>query len=228
MNGTLYGVGVGPGDPKLMTYRAVETILRCPVLAVPAEGKGSAVSYKIASGMVERLDEKECLNLSTPMTKDQALLDAAYQAAAEAIIEKLRQGRDVAYLTLGDPTIYCTYIYIHRLVRARGFAAEIINGVPSFCAVSAKLGDSLVDRAEQLHVIPSTYDVEQALALPGTKVLMKAASKMLAVKQALKDKGLRGAMIENCGMEGERRYASVEDIPDQPSYYSVIVVKERQ
>lgn len=228
MNGTLYGVGVGPGDPKLMTYRAVETILRCPVLAVPAEGKGSAVSYKIASGMVERLDEKECLNLSTPMTKDQALLDAAYQAAAEAIIEKLRQGRDVAYLTLGDPTIYCTYIYIHRLVRARGFAAEIINGVPSFCAVSAKLGDSLVDRAEQLHVIPSTYDVEQALALPGTKVLMKAASKMPAVKQALKDKGLRGAMIENCGMEGERRYASVEDIPDQPSYYSVIVVKERQ
>ena len=228
MNGTLYGVGVGPGDPKLMTYRAVETILRCPVLAVPAEGKGSAVSYKIASGMVERLDEKECLNLSTPMTKDQALLDAAYQAAAEAIIEKLRQGRDVAYLTLGDPTIYCTYIYIHRLVRARGFAAEIINGVPSFCAVSAKLGDSLVDRAEQLHVIPSTYDVEQALALPGTKVLMKAASKMPAVKQALKDKGLRGAMIENCGMEGERRYASVEDIPDQPSYYSVSVVKERQ
>ena len=79
-----------------------------------------------------------------------------------------------------------------------------------------------------MSVIPSTYDVEQALALPGTKVLMKAASKMPAVKQALKDKGLRGAMIENCGMEGERRYASVEDIPDQPSYYSVIVVKERQ
>lgn len=228
MNGTLYGVGVGPGDPKMMTYRAVETILRCPVLAVPAEGKGSAVSYKIASGMVEGLDEKECLNLSTPMTKDQALLDAAYQAAAEAIIDKLRQGKDVAYLTLGDPTIYCTYIYVHRLVREQGFDAEIINGVPSFCAVSAKLGDSLVDRAEQLHVIPSTYDVEQALALPGTKVLMKAASKMPAVKQALKDKGLRGAMIENCGMEGERRYASVEDIPDQPSYYSVIVVKERQ
>ena len=81
IKGTLYGVGVGPGAPRLMTYLAVDTIQKCPVIAVPADGKENAVSYKIASGIVENLDEKECLNLTTPMTKDKAVLNAAYQAA---------------------------------------------------------------------------------------------------------------------------------------------------
>lgn len=226
MKGTLYGIGVGPGDPRLMTYLAVDTIKRCPVIAVPADGKGKAVAYKIASGIVEDLDAKECLNLSTPMTKDKAILDAAYQTAADTIIEQLEQGKDVACLTLGDPTIYSTYIYIHRLVKAKGYKTEIVNGIPSFCAVSAKLGDSLVDRSEQLHVIPSTYDIEDGLKLPGTKVLMKAASKMPIVKETLKRNDLKGAMIENCGMPEEHIYYGVDEIPDQASYYSIIVVKE--
>ena len=226
MKGTLYGIGVGPGDPRLMTYLAVDTIKRCPVIAVPADGKGKAVAYKIASGIVEDLDAKECLNLSTPMTKDKAILDAAYQTAADTIIEQLEQGKDVACLTLGDPTIYSTYIYIHRLVKAKGYETEIVNGIPSFCAVSAKLGDSLVDRSEQLHVIPSTYDIEDGLKLPGTKVLMKAASKMPIVKETLKRNDLKGAMIENCGMPEEHIYHGVDEIPDQASYYSIIVVKE--
>ena len=92
--------------------------------------------------------------------------------------------------------------------------------------VSAKLGDSLVDRSEQLHVIPSTYDIEDGLKLPGTKVLMKAASKMPIVKETLKRNNLKGAMIENCGMPEEHIYHGVDEIPDQASYYSIIVVKE--
>lgn len=227
MNGTLYGVGVGPGDPRLMTYLAVDTIKRCPVIAVPADGKEKAVAYRIASGIVKNLDQKECLALTTPMTKNRAVLDKAYQTAAERIIEKLKQGLDVACLTLGDPTIYSTYIYIHRLVKASGYATQIINGIPSFCAVSAKLENSLVDRSEQLHVIPSTYGVEDALTLPGTKVLMKTASKMPLVKEILKRSSITCAMIENCGMPDEHIYHSIDEIPDQASYYSIIVVKEK-
>lgn len=226
MNGTLYGVGVGPGDPRLMTYLAVDTIKRCPVIAVPADGKEKAVAYRIASGIVEDIDSKECIDLTTPMTKDRAVLNAAYQTAADRIIEQLSQGKDVACLTLGDPTIYSTYIYIHRLVKARGYATQIINGIPSFCAVSARLEDSLVDRSEQLHIIPSTYGVEDALKLPGTKVLMKAASKMPLVKEALKRSNMKCAMIENCGMPEEHIYHNADDIPDQASYYSIVVVKE--
>ena len=226
MNGTLYGVGVGPGDPRLMTYLAVDTIKCCPVLAVPADGKGKAVAYRIASGIVKNLDQKECLDLTTPMTKDRAVLDAAYQTAADRIIEKLEQGLDVACLTLGDPTIYSTYIYIHRLIKARGYDAKIINGIPSFCAVSARLEDSLADRSEQIHIIPSTYGVEDALNLSGPKVLMKAASKMPLVKEALKRCNTTCSMIENCGMLDEHIYHCIDEIPDQASYYSIIVVKE--
>ena len=106
MKGTLYGVGVGPGDSRLMTYLAVETIEKCPVIAVPAEGREHAVSYRIADGIVKGLDQKECLNLSTPMTKDLKVLGQNYEEAARRIIERLEDGKDVAYLTLGDPTIY--------------------------------------------------------------------------------------------------------------------------
>ena len=85
MSGKLYGVGVGPGDPKLMTYLAVETIKNCPVIAVPADGKEHAISYKIASGIVKDMDQKECLGLSSPMTKDRKILEKNYQKVSEEI-----------------------------------------------------------------------------------------------------------------------------------------------
>ena len=92
MSGILYGVGVGPGDPKLMTYLAVETIKNCPVIAVPADGKEHAISYKIASGIVKDKDQKECLGLSSPMTKDRKILEKNYQKVSEEIIKKLDEG----------------------------------------------------------------------------------------------------------------------------------------
>lgn len=226
MSGTLYGVGVGPGDPKLMTCLAIETIEKCPVIAVPAEGREHAVSYKIASSMVQIMDRKEYLNLSTPMTKNRKILEENYKMAAEQIIRHLKAGRDVAYLTLGDPTIYSTYIYIHRLVREEGFEARIINGVPSFCAAAARLGDSLADRAEQIHIIPSSYGVEAALTYPGTKILMKTASRLSDVKRTLREKGMTGVMVENCGLADEHIYSDTDEIPEQAGYYTIVLVKE--
>ena len=108
--------------------------------------------------------------------KSPNVLNENYQNVSKEIMKKLDEGKDVAYLTLGDPTIYSTYIYIQRIIKESGYEAEIINGIPSFCAVAAKLGDSLADRSEQLHIIPSSYDIEEALELPGNKILMKAAS----------------------------------------------------
>ena len=226
MSGKLYGVGVGPGDPKLMTYLAVETIKNCPVIAVPADGKEHAISYKIASGIVKDMDQKECLGLSSPMTKDREILEKNYQKVSEEIIKKLDEGKNVAYLTLGDPTVYSTYIYIQRIVKECGYNVEIINGVPSFCAVAAKLGDSLADRSEQLHIIPSNYDIKEALKLPGNKILMKAASKLSDVKKVLKEQGQKAWMIENCGMEEEKIYHGVEEMPEKATYYTTLLVKE--
>lgn len=228
MHGILYGVGVGPGDPRLMTFLAADTIKRCRVLAVPARTRDQAVSYQIAKGLLPELDSRECLALSIPMTRDKECLDAAYEQAADRVEEQLKAGKDVAFLTLGDPTVYSTYIYLHRIIRSRGFEARIINGVPSFCAVSARLGDSLADRSQQLHIIPSAYGVEEALSLPGTKVLMKAGSRMETVKKMLREHEEGAVMVENCGMENEKIYRGSEQIPDKTGYYSLIVVKEQQ
>lgn len=227
MSGKLYGVGVGPGDPKLMTYLAVETIKNCEVIAVPANGKEHAISYKIASGIVTDMNQKECLALSSPMTKDPNVLNENYQNVSKEIMKKLDEGKDVAYLTLGDPTIYSTYIYIQRIIKESGYEAEIINGIPSFCAVAAKLGDSLADRSEQLHIIPSSYDIEEALELPGNKILMKAASKLSDVKKILRDHELEAQMIENCGMEEERIYQNIDEMPEKAAYYTTLLVKNK-
>ncbi len=228
MNGTLYGVGVGPGDPRMMTLLAVETIRKCTVIAVPAKGREHAMSYRIAEGMVEGIAKKECLTLSTPMTKDPELLKQSYEAAAAKIIEQLKEGRDVAYLTLGDPTIYSTYIYIQRLVKSQGFPACIINGVPSFCAAAAKMGDSLADRSEQIHIIPSNYDIEEAMEYPGTKILMKAASHLSEVRRLLQEKNQPGFMIENCGLPDEHIYSGTEEMPEEAGYYTIVLVKDEE
>lgn len=192
---------------------------------MPADGKEHAISYKIASGIVKDMDQKECLGLSSPMTKDSNVLNENYQNVSKEIMKKLDEGKDVAYLTLGDPTIYSTYIYIQRIIKESGYEAEIINGVPSFCAVAAKLGDSLADRSEQLHIIPSSYDIEEALELPGNKILMKAASKLADVKRILQELNMEAQMIENCGMEDEKIYHSVEEMPEKAAYYTTLVVK---
>ena len=91
--------------------------------------------------------------------------------------EVLDAGKDAAFLTLGDPTVYATSMYIHQRIAGMGYRTSIVSGVPSFCAAAAKLGVSLGEKQEQIHIIPASYDVEAAMQLPGTKILMKAGKK---------------------------------------------------
>ena len=215
MTGTLYGVGVGPGDPELLTIKALRLIRESEVIAVPGTNPQETVAYKIVKQAYPALDEKELLGLDMPMTKDAKLLQ-----------ECLRAGKSVAFLTLGDPTVYSTYLYVHKRVEADGFPVEIISGITSFCAVAARMNMGLVEKAEPLHVIPASYQIEDALKLSGTKVLMKAGKKMGQVKQQLLEQSGEVVMIENCGMEGERCYRGAEEIPEEAGYYSLIIVKE--
>lgn len=228
MEGKLYGIGVGPGDPELLTLKALRIVKESPVIAVPGEAAQESVAYKIVKGAYPKLDEKELVAVSMPMTKDKKLLEESHEKAAEQIAGYLKAGKQVAFLTLGDPTVYATYLYVHKRIQAMGYPLEIVSGIPSFCAVAARLNMGLVEKAEPLHVIPASYEIEEALTLSGTKVLMKAGKKMGKVKEILKARGDACQMIENCGMENEKIYGSVEEIPDQAGYYSLIIVKEQE
>jgi precorrin-2/cobalt-factor-2 C20-methyltransferase len=226
MKGKLYGVGIGPGDPELLTLKAIRVIKESPVVAVPGQVKEETVAYKIVKQALPELDEKEFVPVHMPMTKDPVKLEESHDKAAQVIMDVLDSGKDVAFLTLGDPTVYSTYIYVHKRVEAAGYPTEIISGITSFCAVSAKLNIGLVEKSEPLHVIPASYQIEDALKLPGTKVLMKAGKKMASVKETLKATGCEGMMIENCGMPDEKIYRSVDEINENAGYYSLVIVKE--
>ncbi len=227
--GKLYGIGVGPGDPELMTLKAARLMRECPIIAVPVTGKERNVAYEIAKGAVPEILDKELMEVPMPMIRDLKLLEASHEAVTTRIISALDQGQDVAFLTLGDPSIYSTYIYIHDRVGARGYEAEIIPGIPSFCAVAARLNEGLTEAAQALHIIPASYEgIEEALALKGTRVLMKTGKSMAKIKTLLGEMNHRPSvkMVECCGMEDEKVFHSLEDIDDKASYFSVLVVKD--
>ncbi len=226
MTGTLYGLGIGPGDPELLTLKAVRLIRENEVIAFPGEMPQETVAYKIAVQAVPELAEKELTALPMPMTKDPKVLEETHTHAADIVENFLKNGKNVVFLTLGDPTVYSTYLYVHKKILERGLKAEIVSGITSFCAVAARLNMGLVEKAEPLHVIPASYQIEEALRLPGTKVLMKAGKKMKEVKATLQEIGAQAVMIENCGMPDEKIYANAEEIPENAGYYSLIIVKE--
>ena len=231
MSGKLYGVGVGPGDPELLTLKALRLIKENQAIAVPGNDIYTSVAYKIVKGAYEELDKKTLFPVAMPMTKDPAVLQANHEKAADDVAKYLKEGQNVVFLTLGDPTVYSTYLYVHKRILKRGYEAEIVSGITSFCAVAARLNMGLVEMAEPLHVIPATYkaqEMDQILELPGTKVLMKTGRKMQQVRESILNSGQDAVMIENCGMEDEKIYRSAEEIPESSGYYSLIIVKENQ
>ena len=227
--GTLHGVSVGPGDPELMTLKAVRCIEQCPVLAAPQTAAGRMLALDIAKGAVD-VSGKIILPLHFAMSRDSEVLKASHAAAADAVRAHLDAGRDVALLNLGDVSIYATYGYLEEILTAQGYAAVRIAGVPSFCAAAARLGQSLTGGMEQPLTIAPGRHVEQVLAAPGAKVLMKTGRRLPKTLDALRERGLlaNSAMVCNCGLPDERVYPdlSLERPQEQAGYFATVLVKE--
>lgn len=227
--GTLYNIGVGPGDPELLTLKAVRILKECPVIAIPQMKKETCVAYQIARQAVPQIEEKECLYLHMPMTKEKEVLEKSHREAAEQVKKVLQDGKNVALLTLGDSTIYATSLYIQERIQKEGFSSCMVNGIPSFCAAAARLNLALVSGAEQLHIIPASYPAEEAEKWSGVKVLMKAGSKVGDWKRVLIEDGTQDVkMVERCGMEGERICLSAEEIPEDAGYYSLFILRDKK
>lgn len=226
----LYGIGVGPGDPELMTIKAVKRLHSCDVIGIPAKDAVSCTAFKIAVQAVPEIAEKKIVAVYVPMTKDAAMLKEAYDAGSRKVIEALASGHDVAFLNLGDPTIYGTYMEVHERVRNAGFETEIISGIPSFCAVSAKLQTAIAAGREQIHILPGCY-LEDENLLEGTTILMKSGGKLSDVKQVLVDyekKGMTKSMaVSACGMEQEQVFQNIQELDVAAGYFTTILVKKK-
>ncbi|MBQ2218640.1 MAG: precorrin-2 C(20)-methyltransferase [Firmicutes bacterium] len=226
MKGIAYGVGVGPGDPKLMTLRAIELIRENDVIAVPGKEPKESVAYKIAAAVVPEIADKELVPVYMPMIKDRALIDEEHKKGAALLKKYLDQGKNVVYITLGDPTIYCTFSYLQHYLEADGYPVKLVPGISSITAAAARLNLPLTEWDEPLHVLPAVHKTDAAMDLPGTYVLMKSASHMKDVKETLRMSGKDVQAVIDCGMPTEQVYRSLEEIPDDAGYFALVIAKE--
>ena len=164
--------------------------------------------------------------VAMPMTHDQDEMNRNHDKAAQIIEAYLNKEQNVVFLTLGDPTIYSTYLYVQKRIAARGYRTELVSGITSFCAAAARTNTSLAEWNEQLHIVPAVHRLDSRLDIPGNYVLMKSGRKMNQVKEILAASGKEVIMVENCGMDNEHIYRGVEEIPDDAGYYSLIIAKE--
>ena len=175
------------------------------------------------------LEGKTILPLNFTMSRDPAVLRASHLRASEDIAAHLSAGRDVAMLNLGDVSIYATFGYLMDILTGSGYEAVMVPGVPSFCAVAARLGVSLTTASSPLHILPASRDaLEEQLSLPGTKVLMKSGKQLPQAAEALRRKGLleKAAMVRDCGLPTEQVCRDLQHLRSETGYFATVIVKE--
>lgn len=226
MSGIFFGVSVGPGDPELMTLKAVRTIERCSVITAPRTDGRNMLAFSVAAGAVD-MSGKTVIPLDFPMTHDKEVLRTHRHAAACTIAEHLSRGEDTAMLNIGDISIYSTFSHIAAEIREMGFETQMCAGVPSFCASAAALGIPLTEGHEPLCVIPAQYKgAEKLIGLDGTRVIMKSGKKISEIKSMISGNSDIEAVYaaENVGLENEKLYTGLEDAVDC-GYFTTIIIK---
>lgn len=229
IKGTLYGVSVGPGDPELLTFKAMRIMRRCPVIAAPQTKSGEMLALEIARQAVN-LSRKVIVPLHFTMSHEEAERRRAHEAAAETLRGYLDAGQDVAMLNLGDVSVYATFGYLQSILEEQGYRTAMVAGVPSFCAVAARLNRPLTGGMDTpLTVAPGSIPLQETLAAPGAKVLMKSGRQLPRVLDELEQAGLleQSALVCNCGLPEEKVWddLSRERPEGSAGYFATILVK---
>lgn len=226
VSGVFYGVGVGPGDPELMTVKAWRIVSTVRVLAYLAANGSESTARNIAKPFIPE-DVTE-IAIDVPMKMERAPAQAAYDAGAAKIREHLAQGRDVAMLCEGDPFFYGSFMYVFSRL-AREFETVVVPGVSSITACAARIGRPLAARDEVLKVIPATLDagrLREELRTCESAAIIKVGRHFAKVRDVLADLGLIASAIavDKATREGER-IAPVTDIDTETMpYFATILV----
>ncbi|MGM0873769.1 MAG: precorrin-2 C(20)-methyltransferase [Bacillota bacterium] len=162
MIGTLYGLGVGPGDPELLTVKAFRKLKESPVIAYPKKRKGSKSYAQRIIDVYITPGEKEMLGLVFPMTKDPEILEREWSITVDLVWEKLKIGKDVAFVTEGDPLLYSTFIHMMNLVKERYPEVKIqtVPGISSINGAASRLGIALAEGDDHVAIVPAREDYE--------------------------------------------------------------------
>jgi len=237
--GELTCVGCGPGDPELLTVKAVRSIKSADVIICPTskEGKDS-IAYSIVSELVDNTKNTKVINLVFPMVKDKKVLEDTWEQNARKVAEVVRSGKNVVYLTVGDPSLYSTWIYIHRELRSKfpDIRINVIPGIVSMFAFASKIGISIAEGDETMAVIPACYDlarVKETAKNCDTMIFLKDGRYFDQVIALLKEAGFPDsslfAIAQDVGTDQEivkkLTLGQVTKETFTNKYFSIMVVK---
>ena len=232
MKGKLYGIGVGPGNPDLMTLRAKELLEKAQVIAYPVKKLGEeGVALNIISQRVN-IKGKEVVELLFSMNPDDEVRKKCRAEAMEKICGLLDQGKDIAMVTLGDVSVYSTYMYIDRDIQKRGYETEVVPGIPSFCHGAALARLPLMIGEESVAVVSlakrNNENAEKVLDAVDNLVIMKAFASIPAIVEMLNKRNIpleNATVMSNIGMEDE--YLGPLDPNREYGYFTTVLIKKK-
>lgn len=225
MSGILYGVGVGPGDPDLITLKAARLIENASVIAYPALKGADSFARRIASEILP--DGVSEIVMDVPMTTERGPAQAAYDQGAARIAQELEAGRDVVCLCEGDPFFYGSFMYIHARLSAR-FDVRVVPGVTSITACAASAGLPLAARNERVTILPGPLpeaELRQRIEGAESVAIMKVGRHLDKVRGVIDQLGLsdRAIYIQHASLP-EEFICPLSDAPDSAPYFSMILV----
>jgi len=232
--GILYGIGVGPGDPELLTLKAVRALSEVDVIFAAASTKNDySTAYGIAKPHLK--EGVRVIQLGFPMTKDEAELEAAWSHNAKIVAEVLDKGENAAFLTLGDPLTYSTYGYLQRTLLKFDPSTKLqaIPGITSFHAAASKIGLVLTESKESLLITSGVADpetLEKQLEVADNAIIMKAYKNFEEIRETLTRLRLndKTVLVSRLGMDNESILMDIKDAPSKPHYFSLALVKKNQ
>lgn len=232
MTGVLYGVGVGPGAPDLLTLRAVNVLGKVDVILAAASPRND-YSAALETARPHLRPDVRMLRLEFPMTRDRAVLHEAWRVAAEETQKVLENGENAAFLTIGDPLVYSTFGYLMQTLKQRAphLPVEIISGITSIQAAAARTGTILCENSESLRIIPginSREDLEKALDGADTAVILKAYRNLPAIVDALRatDRLDSCMLASHVEQPAERLRQGIDLGEGTPPYMSLVISRK--
>lgn len=230
MNGHLYGIGVGPGDPDLITLKAARVLGQVEVILAASSTKNDdSLALDIARPHLGK--DVRIIRLGFPMSRDEDTLQSAWQDNARMVLDELEQGRNAAFLTLGDPLLYSTFAYLLRTLRtlAPSQPVTVIPGITSFQAAAAATETVLAESAESLLILPGirdARDLRSSVAGADNAVILKAYTNFAAIRDELRTFPVQTHCIfaSRVGMKEQFITRSLDEAPDNPTYLSLMLL----
>ena len=235
----LIGIGVGPGDPELLTVKAVKAIQNADIIMCPASKESRpSIALSVVDSIIDKSKNQEIVKLIFPMTKDKNILESTWKKNANIMAQTVLSNKNVVYLTVGDPFLYSTWIYMHKDLTENypEIKISVIPGIVSMFTFASKVGVSIAEGAEKVAIIPSCYD------LSSVKEIAKNSESMIFLKDGryfdqvidvLKESGFPDNSIFAIGQDLGTKHeiirkmtlGEVNDDTLTTKYFSILVVK---